>query len=123
MLFPRAAGYAALTRFLRVMLTTGAGVLCLLAYRAARRSNRSNSRSLSLEENLRLEALCFVMANLAGSFGPMPGAKVETLRPRRLHPSGQARKITTLPFIVNNFNTGQRTTPKAVWIGLRYVRA
>ena len=29
--FLRAAGYAALTRFLRVMLKTGAGALCLLA--------------------------------------------------------------------------------------------
>ena len=32
------------------------------------------------------------------------GAKVEALCPRQLHPSGQARKIPTLPFIVNNFN-------------------
>jgi hypothetical protein len=30
MLFLRAAGYAALTRFLRVMLTTGAGAIFLL---------------------------------------------------------------------------------------------
>jgi hypothetical protein len=31
MLFLRVAGYAALTRFLRVMLTTAARAICLLA--------------------------------------------------------------------------------------------
>jgi hypothetical protein len=76
-----------------------------------------------LAENLRLEVLRWVvMTNLAGSFGAEQGAKVEALYPPRLRPSGQARKIPTLSFVVNNFNMGRPTAPKAVSIDLSDVR-